>query len=245
MGMVIVIIFVAMMVISMVASPSENYAGENNNYDEMKLQNYADTRYAEEFGDLGAYEDNLLIVFLTAEDYYDYAYIAWAGDHIDTEISYLFGNNDTELGAAMDQCINATNYKYSLDSDLAAVIRAMTDQVKELGLDSSFYCSESHPQQVARMVNYSDVDLTQSTVDDALEAFADATGISIVIVVDDMEDVFTKTVTSGNIAATSLVIVLVVLAVVLIVLAVKRKNRTNNTTEQEEYNKKYQDFDQY
>lgn len=227
-GMVIVILFIAMMVISMVASPSENYDGEYNYYDEELLQDYADARYAEEFGDSSAYEDNLLLVFLTSEDYYDYAYIAWVGDHIDTDINYLFGDSDTELGAAMDQCINATNYKYSLDSDLANVMRYMTEQVKELGLDSSFYCNEgqSAVAVVAHFVNHTELPLTEQTVDDALVEFANTTGISVAIVVDEMEDVFstsvaTKTESSGNFVVVIAVVALLAVAVVLIVKAVK------------------------
>ena len=95
-------------------------------YDENVFQDYADSQYRKEFSGTSGYEDNILLVFLTEdEEYYDYYYIAWVGDHIVTDVNYLFGNEQTELGEAIGNHVNASSYKYSLDSNLAQVVEAM------------------------------------------------------------------------------------------------------------------------
>lgn len=159
-------------------------------YDEEKFQDYADAQYAAEFGDSTAYEDNLLIVFLTDEDYYSFSYIAWVGDHIATDINYMFGNEETELGQAMEASINTTSYKYSLDSNLAQVMETMEQKITAQGLDSSFKCEEEHVQVESHLTNKTSISMTEDTVNDALKNFTESTGIPVVIVVEDMDEVF-------------------------------------------------------
>ena len=146
--------------ISSIARTSSNGGGVR--YDEEKLQDYADGQYARAFGSSTAYEDNLLLVFLVDETYSDYYYIAWVGDHIATDINYMLGNNQTELGQAMALCINETSYKYSLDSNLAQVMETMTKEIEDLGLETSFKCSEDHAQVRSRLRNDSELDLNTS-----------------------------------------------------------------------------------
>ena len=163
---------------------------ETYEYDEEILQDFADEQYAAEFGNSTAYEDNLLLVFLTAEDYYDFYYIAWVGDHIVTDINYMFGNEQTELGHALGSNINETSYKYSLDSDLAGVVDTMTQEIVAKGLNTSFGCEENHVQVESHLTNKTDISMTEDTVNEALKKFTETTGIPAVIVVEDMEDVF-------------------------------------------------------
>lgn len=163
---------------------------ESIQYDEEAFQDYADEQYAAVFGDSTAYEDNLLIVFLTDENYYDFYYIAWVGDHIVTDINYMFGNEETELGEAIDAAVNTTSYKYSLDSNLAQVMEAMTQKITEMGLEPSFKCDEEHNQVESHLVNKTEISMTEETVNDALKKFTEATGIPAVIVVEDAENVF-------------------------------------------------------
>lgn len=192
-------------------------------YDENTFQTYADTCYAEEFGNSTAYEDNILLVFLTDEEAYDYYYIAWVGDHIETDINYLFGNEQTALGRAIRANVNQSSYMYSLDSNLAQVVERMTAEIEALSLDSSFKCSESHVQVTSHLTNKTDLPMTIETVEDSLADFTEKTGIPMVIVVDDIEDVFGKAVQGGSALKTVLGVVLVVIVVVLVVYLVKRK----------------------
>lgn len=159
-------------------------------YDEETFQDFADEMYADEFNKSTAYEDNLLLTVLIDEDYYNYYYIAWVGDHIVTDINYMFGNEETELGQAMNDSINETNYKYSLDSNLAQVIETMEKEIADLSLTSSFKCDENHNQVESHLTNKANINMTEETVNQALQKFTETTGIPVVIVVEDVEDVF-------------------------------------------------------
>lgn len=223
-GPIILIIMAAVMVFSYVGTAfTEVSQGGAVVYDEEVFQDYADSQYAAEFGST-AYEDNILLVFLTDETSSSYCYIAWVGDHIATDINYQFGNEYTELGDAMSACINTANYKYSLDSNLAQVVAQMQKNVTELGLESAFVCEERREAD-SHLTNRTDLSLTADTVNTALESFTQATGIPMVIVVDEMEDVFGKTVSKGSVVTLVIGALLLILAIYLIVKAVKRKNQ--------------------
>ena len=204
----------------------------SDGYDEEKFQDFANSQYESEFGRASAYEDNLLITVLVDEDYYNYYYIAWVGDHIDYEINSLLGNNYTTLGQLMKNNISETSYKYSLDTDLARVMQDLTVAVQSLGLEDSFTCSENHAQVKSHLTNRSQIDLTESTVNEALTDFTDATGIPVVVVVEDMDDVFGSASPKWQGAGTNYggLVILAVMGVVLagaLIFAVKAIRRRN------------------
>lgn len=167
------------------------YKGGSNDsgYNEEVFQDYANSEYKKAFKKSTAYEDNILIVFLTTEDADEYHYIGWVGDHINYEINCLFGNEKTELGRAMNNSINKSGYSHSLDTNLVSVVNRMTDEVEELKVDS-FTCSENHKQVESKLVNYTELELTEELVNKALKNFTDKTNIPIVVVVEDSDDVF-------------------------------------------------------
>lgn len=224
-----------------ILTPSNTNITINNSdtskYDENLFQDYADKQYRDEFGSSTAYEDNILLVFLTEdENYYDYYYIAWVGDHIETEINYLFGNENTEFGLTVTKNINTSSYKYSLDSNIAHIVEDMQNEIIEKSLDSSFSCDDEHLQVKSHLTNKTTMDLSNETVNSALQNFTEATGIPIVVVVDDIDDVFessntqSATVSNNNIR----VYIVVGVAIVVIVIAVsvsyskKRKKELEN-----------------
>lgn len=230
---IILVLIVVVLLFGTVGSAFTNLVnGGQIKYDETKFQAYADKQYAAEFGSSTAYEDNLLIVFLANEDADGYYTIAWVGDNIKSEINELFGNEYTAFGRAMTNSVNESYYAYSLDSNLASVVDAMTDTVLALGLDSSFYSETSHTgAPSSHVTNYTDLSITAETVNRALEEFTEQTGIPAVIVVDSMETVFGKSVSIGNILVILITIGLIVLAVYLIVRAIRvRKEEKNNHT---------------
>lgn len=239
----IIMIFVAVMLLfGFLGSAVTDVAqGGSVVYNEEVFQDYADNQYAKEFGSSSAYEDNLLLVFLTAEDDRGYAYIAWVGDHIDQDVNYLFGGNGSALGNAMDMSINQSNYKYSLDSNLAMAVTQMQKKVEALGLEDSFVCTEDHAQVKPHLTNYTDLSMTADTVNAALESFTASTGIPLVIVVEDVEEVFGKTVNGNSWFVLIIAAVLLILAVSLIVKAVKRRKQN---PDDDRYNRN-NDYDRY
>ena len=193
---------------SILPSNEINYSEEQLDsgyiYDENLFQDYADKQYRDVFTNTTAYEDNILLVFLTeSENYYDYCYIAWVGDHIDYEIAEMFGNEYTEFGQYVNDIINTSSYKYSLDSNIAAIASSMANEIASKELLSSFSCQENHNQVSSHVINKSGVDITEETVNTSLEAFTEMTGISIIVVVDDIDEVFQSSLQSNSVQSDS------------------------------------------
>lgn len=233
---VILVLFVGMLLLYTFGSSLSIFTnGGIISYDENAFQDYADAQYAAEFGSSTAYEDNLLIVFLVDEDYYDYHYIAWVGDHIATDISYMFGNNETELGRAIAASVNSNSYKYSLDSNLAQAMESMENQIVSLGLSDSYKCEENHIQTSSHLTNKTDLELTAETVNMALESFTEKTGIPVVLVVEDVEDVFGKQMPASTILVVVIAIALLILAVCLLIRAWKKRNQSGGNSGYQSY----------
>ena len=158
-------------------------------YDEATMQDYANEKYNEYFGSSDTAEDNILLVFLANEASDGYYTIAWVGDNINSDINEMFGEY-TEYGNAMTQHIDEY-YAYSLDTDLASVIKDMTESVLSLKLSSSFN-EQSAPGNIAgsKIVNLTSLELNEELVNKALNDFTKQTGIPCVIVADSFEKVF-------------------------------------------------------
>lgn len=156
-------------------------------YDEGTMQDYANSKYKKYFGDS---EDNILLVFLSNEEADGYYTIAWIGDNINYDINTMFGEY-TEYGAALSEHINDNYFAYSLDTDLASVVKEMSEHIKGLGLSSNFADEkEKLGTDKSKFYNFTSFDLTAQVVDTALEDFTLQTGIPMVIVVDSAEKVF-------------------------------------------------------
>ena len=207
-------------------------------YNEKAFQNYAMTQYSAEFGESGdAYEDNLLVVFLTNEEADGYYCIAIVGDNIRSEITDMFGNEYTTFGRTMQDSIDYDDYTYSLSSGLARVMERMTEAVERKGLDSSFYFDESHEDSPeSHVTNHGTLSVNEKTIERALIEFTEKTDIPAVIVIDSMETVFGKGFTGDDIFVIIIALIFIALAVYMIVQAVK-KNKKKDKEEEEPYNR--------
>ena len=215
---------------------SDISTGGTVKYDENKFQDYADTQYKAEFGSSTAYEDNILLLFLVDDrNYYDYYYIAWVGDHVDTSINYVFGNENTKLGQAITSAVNTTSYKYSLDSNLAQVIETMKNEITSKNLESSFTCDENHNQVTSHLTNKTNLELTESTINSALESFTNETGISFVVVVEDITDVFTKRASTSSIIMVIILIALIVFMAYSIIKNMRNRKENNYSNKNNNY----------
>lgn len=174
---------------SMVIDFSDGVTIQEDIYDEATMQDYANVKYQKYFGNTSASEDNILLVMLTNEACDGYYTIAWVGDNVDYSINEMFGEY-TEYGDALYNNVDEY-FGYSLDTDLASVVKEMTQHIEALSLSSSFNW-ESDRSNLAdpEFVNLTTMDLTPEIVNSALQEFTDKTGIPMVIVVDSAERVF-------------------------------------------------------
>ena len=197
-------------------------------YDENAIQDYANNQYNVAFGASDSYEDNILLVILVEdEEFYDYAYIAWVGDHIDTRITDMFGNENTQFGRAVAAHLAVNSYKYNLDTNIARLVGTMQGHVEGLGI-SSFVCDETHEAQSLYLINNTQMQISEQAIKDAITEFTDSTGIPMTVVVGDLEDVFGR---SGGVSAL-LPVIIIVLIVVLIIVFSSKKNKGGDPNNQ-------------
>ncbi len=193
-------------------------------YDETVFQDYAMAQWDKHFTDTKSYEDNVLLTFLTFEDYNQYYCIAFVGDNVKSSVNEMFGDEYTEFGRAVTSSIGE-NYKYSLDSNIAMVMDKMTEEVDDLGLTSPFNEESGGTFVKSKMTNYTALPLTEKTVNDSLARFTDATGIPAVVVVDTAENVFGKTMPVTNIIISVITLAVIIGCTIFIILKVKRKKQ--------------------
>lgn len=202
------------------------FRGGNVVYSETKMQDYANRQYATIYDPSSAtYEDNVVVVFLTNEDNQTYYSIGWVGDNLKSQVSNLFGNENTALGYAMQSSVTTSDYRYSLGSNLAQMTEKMETSVKNQNLETVYRTQKAEKHEAGKVYNRSNSDLQINTeiIDAALKNFTDSTDISMSIVVADAKDVFGKSLNTSAILALLLCIILIVYAVVAIVRYVKRR----------------------
>lgn len=228
---IILILFAGILLLSTFSSAFNSVmTGGEIYYDENTFQTYADAQYAEHFGDFEDYEDALLIVFaVDAETCYDYAYIAWPGDHLARKINNMFGSNGTEFGNAIaSSAINSSSYKFSLDSGIAAVMDDMTGLIVNLQLEDNLTCKKEYKDFESHMVNKTELAVTPNTVNPALVRFTEATGIPVVVVIEDAEEILPQ---DFDYFSVFIAVIFIVIAIVLIVKAVSESRKAKNAKE--------------
>lgn len=205
-------------------------------YDENTFQDYANEQYMAEFGSMADSEDALMLVFLVEdESYYDYAYIAWCGDHINSRINAMFGAEGTKLGNAIaNSAVNSGSYKYSLDSGIAQVVGTMQGHIEALGLESSLTCGHESTAYQSHLINKSEINMTDDTVNTALEDFTEATGLAVAVVVEDADEVLPR---NFDYFSVLIALIFIGIAIYMIVKAVNSKDRKKKPEEDENYNR--------
>lgn len=196
------------------------------NYDESAFEEYADTCYAQEFPGT-AYEDNILIVLVTAENCEDFKWIGWVGNHLTADVNQLFGGNETELGRAFTSNMSP-NYQYALTNSLTAVVEQMEEQVVLAVGDGEAFrstCQDKRGNYESHVTNKTELRIDEETLNAALAQFTATTDIPIVIVVDTAENVFGRYIPASSIVAIVVTVLLLGLVIFLTVRMVRRRKQ--------------------
>jgi hypothetical protein len=158
---------------------------------------------------------------LEDDEYYDYAYIAWVGDHVKEDVSLLFGNEYTPFGQRVSYHLDVSSYKYSAGKNIASVVADMKNEVLSLSLDRHLGCNESPDLPPVYFVNNTEINVSSDSLQDELKAFTDSTGIPIAVVVEDMDDVFA----SGGASSSLIPVFICVVAVAVIAIDISKKKK--------------------
>ena len=223
MAPIILLMIVVVLLFSALGSAFTNVLGGGKiTYDEPVMQNFANKHYYAEFGDSSAFEDNLLIVFLTDEESEGYYTIAWIGDNVSNEINQMFGNEYTEFGIEMISQV-PDYHKFSLSKNLATVMDNLATTIESKNLTSSFIKASDHSNMTeSHVVNSSNLSVNEQTINDALVRFTETTDIPVVIVIEDVEDVFDRSISAGDIFTVIIALGIGGYAIYLIVKTVKQ-----------------------
>lgn len=223
----IVVIFISILFLAVYAYSTIGVVlnGGEVVYDEAKFQSYAVGEYYDYYNDTATKEDNIMLVFLTMEGYEKYFCIAITGDNLKTNVVSLFGNDTTPFGKAVLGSIGK-NYQYSLDKNMAEAVEKMTANVGNLSLSSPYIKENDRSGALApKLINHTELELTDETVNTALEEFATETGISMSIVVDTAENVFGKSIPWGGLVLIVAVVALIIFCIYYIVKKAKERKR--------------------
>ena len=227
---IIILIIAASLIGSVFGSFVRVSQGGHIGYNEREMQEFANLQYAKEFGDSTAYEDNILLVFLVNEKRDGYNTIAWVGDNITGEINHMFGNEYSEYG--IEVLSNVPDYyEYSLSGNLAATVEGMAKRIALL--ETSVFKNESDRSErtESHLTNLSSLSLNDNTVNVALLEFTENTDIPIVIVVEDLKDVFDRSISTMDIVTVIIGVAIGGVAVYMIIKAIKnRKGPDNNNS---------------
>lgn len=250
-SIVVIIGLLTSMITSLFADePAPDPNADSYIYSEEVFQDYATMQYDTFYGNVPSseYEEKLLLIFLTTEEMEEYHCIAWLGNEICTEINHLFGGAGSTFARVVQGNINSY-YKYSLGSNLTAIVEFMRDEIEELNLSSSFRGEAAKVEPTdSKLVNYTSLNISPETVNDALADFTASTGIETVIVVEAEANVFekyvpeenSKKVSEGDIAILVIMVALAALAVVAIVKNLRdRKKKAER--EEDPYTKRPED----
>lgn len=220
---IILLLFMTVMLGAFLNSFGNILAGGTVEYDEVEMEDYAIARYYEYF-DQGdpAFEENILVTFVTVPETDGYYVIAICGYDLSYAVQDLYGNEETAFGRAFTSSI-AEQYKYSLPSNLGSAIEKMiSPTVNAGGADSTPSNAES------KFINKTDLAISESVVMRSIEKFADETGIPLVLVVDDETDVFKKSIKADDIIIVLIMLVLTIALILLIIRCCRAKKYDPN-----------------
>lgn len=144
-------------------------------YNETVFQTYAGGEYNNAFRGTEDYENNILLVYTVYEDYDGFECIAWVGNNVPTSIDEMMTGSSISSGIS-------DYYEFQLSKGIAMSIDKLTDRAPA--------SSASVDTRFSKLTNYSSLEMNKETVNKALVAFAEKTGINIAVVVVDGADVF-------------------------------------------------------
>lgn len=183
--------------------------GGQINYSDEAFIKYRDEQYEKHFGSSSAKKDNILVIFLTTENYNRYYCLAEVGENVNKHISVMYGGGSSTFGKIVLEAVPKENYKFAIDKSLASITNQMATKILNLKLDSHFEKESDHSRLTeSQLVNYTSLSISRETVNSALSDFTDSTDIPVVVVVDSAETVF------GKVAPVSDIIFLVILLAV-------------------------------
>ena len=212
------VITVFVLIMFLIAAVSLVFGGDPNNniiYGESAFQTYANNQYYAIFGDSDEFEENILLVYTVYEGYNGFECISWVGDDVPTNINLML------TGDAISKNI-ADHYEFQLAKGIAMSVEELTNRIPQTSkeIDTSY----------SKLVNNSSLNVSESTVNKALVAFAEKTGYNIAVVIADGEAVFGTSMDLGKIIGIIFIILIIVMIIMVISSNVNSKKYSGQSS---------------
>ncbi len=161
-------------------------------YSEESAEEYALKQYETVFANEAGYEDKVLLVFFTYENHVDYDYIAMVGDDLTNSVyNSLRGDDDSGLSRIMKRDISKIDYQTTLGRNLSSVVDDLNATIVSYGNPFRASCKDTvHVSGNSYLINQTELAIDQDMVDSSLVAFTEATGVEMVLLVEDAAEVF-------------------------------------------------------
>ena len=160
-------------------------------YSEETAEQYALEQYEKAFGQESAYEDKILLVFFPYANHIDYDFIAMIGDDLTNTVYNSFRGSRSELERAMHNYISSTDYESTLSRNLSSVVDEMASTISYYGNPFRASCRDTvHVEGDSYLLNKSGLELDKDMVNQSLVEFTGATGIEMVLLVEEAAEVF-------------------------------------------------------
>ena len=185
------------------------------------INEYALIEYQNHFG---TSEDCVLLTVLVDEDCASGYYTNMVGFHLDKKIYNLFYDEPIEIGLAAGENTYSAIY---LTNDLKATVEDLEASILELDLASHFTCDEDHNAGKSELINKTAFNLQSGAVNEWLESFTEKTGISIAIVVEDIDDAVERSASPASFVTVFVCLIFMAVGIYLLVRAVR--NRKSGT----------------
>lgn len=208
---------------------------------ENDFEKWTENLYDSNFKNTSNYEDYILVsLLIDEEDYYEYYYCVWIGDHVSDDLAELFGDEDSIIGKALEENI-AYNYKYSLSSDLGDAIKYIYD---EYDSDSpGLTCNDERNAIIAStLINDTSLELDDDKISGPLFLFEVETGVGIVLnvaTITDFERVYASSQFNIDefmpfIIFGSILLIFIIIIIVSTIKKMKKNKKAKNNNSQVE-----------
>lgn len=189
-------------------------------YNETVFQTYAGGEYNNAFRGTEDYENNILLVYTVYEGYDGFECIAWVGNNVPTSIDEMMTGSSISSGIS-------DYYEFQLSKGIAMSIDKLTDRAPA--------SSASVDTRFSKLTNYSSLEMNKETVNEALVAFAEKTGINIAVVVVDGADVFG--VSEGGDAGFAIFGIVFIAIIAIIIIGSVNKSKGNGSSSNDKTDK--------
>ena len=191
-------------------------------YNETVFQTYAGGEYNNAFRGTEDYENNILLVYTVYEGYDGFECIAWVGNNVPTSIDEMMTGSSISSGIS-------DYYEFQLSKGIAMSVDKLTDRAPA--------SSASVDTRFSKLTNYSSLEMNKETVNKALVAFAEKTGINIAVVVVDGEDVFGRSQSNSDDMGFAIFGLVFIAIIAIIIIGSVNKSKGNGSSSNDKTDK--------